>query len=816
MRNIGTNLVLSVLLAFVACPLYGAAPLGIFEDHLDVGEPNIPGSADFQNGTYTVDAVGATIGRDSLTDQFHFVYKKMKGSFAIQGAPTPMDNVGWGGLMIRQDLDPDSVHASLLMTSDAAKQGTEALEFSVYPVFRSMKGGATKWQGDPEPGGLTNNHTGPLRIERFGNSFYFYTFNTKGNKFLIRTEVVPMDDEVWVGLAATAEDATAYGTFEFDKVTIEEYPLSVTRTFPVDTYQKGATLSPVTLTAEVRAGQVSDATVVETLPPGAISSNIKVSAGTFSIGSDGTISWILAGLTGTASLTYDLKVAQFDSISFPGTFTNGVNPKSFIGGDDVLPKISTFPTEHDPIVIDPNYTTVIQAEQGVPSTENGWALLLDPRNLSGITAECMGSNSQTVLAFPITILQEGTYYIFGKVRGDDGNSDSFHFSVDDLPAGDDSSRWNINGDKKYAIRWVSSESPVTTQRSFLLTKGDHTLYLGERESDTSIDWLAITMTKNLNLGTFSELTKSITAVRVLPDLPGAIPSSVEVKVSLSVRQGVSLDAMVQETPPPGWAIASVSPGAGKAQVDGGKIIWTIPQAKNEVVLTYTVTPKAGDKVGFFVGQATDQSYSYTIDVAGNQYFPVTLNFEPLTNPINVGDGVVFLQAENAHAFTGQMAVRPDAGLTSQFYVIALSSGVANGKTTDQEITFKLNMLKTGTYYLFANCRAENSQSNSFYAGFDVNFVNLAESDDYGYLIPSYGAFVRSWFQTYNPGGFFWDITGVPRPFELTAGLHTLSWHSRNVNAKVDWIAITTDPTLDINAVEPGQTPPTGVESYMLY
>ena len=112
MRGMGVILGLSFFSLGIAFPLFGAEPVGIFEDSVDIGDPSIPGFAKFQDGKYTVDAVGETIGLESFSDQFHFVYKKMTGSFAIQGTPVPLDNVGRGGLMIRQDLDPDSVRAS--------------------------------------------------------------------------------------------------------------------------------------------------------------------------------------------------------------------------------------------------------------------------------------------------------------------------------------------------------------------------------------------------------------------------------------------------------------------------------------------------------------------------------------------------------------------------------------------------------------------------------------------------------------------------------------------------------------------------------
>ncbi len=513
MRGLAMRLGLSFLSISIIYPLWGAEPVGIFEDSVDVGEPSIPGFAKYEVGKYIVDAVGETIGLEALNDQFHFVFKKMTGNFAIQGTPVPLDNVGRGGLMIRQDLDPDSVHASLMLTSEAAKEWEEALEFSVFPTFRSLKGGGTKRQGDPEPGGLTNAHTGPIRLERIGNSFYFYTVNATGKKILIRTEIVPMTDEVYAGLAATAEMPDGLGTFEFSNVTIEEYPVAVIRQFPAGTHQKGKTLSPITLTAAARAGLVADVTVAEPAPLGTSIANAKASAGTLSAAPDGTVSWFLSGLSGTAVLTYDLKWELYDSVAFSGTFHDGLHPKSYTGGDAVLAPAFAFSLDYTPTPVDPAGVTLLQAERGVPNTDtDAWSLMLDSRILSGIAAVAVNSNVQSALEFPITITQEGTYYIFGKVRGDDGNSDSFYLEVDDLPAGDNITVWDLTGDKRYVVMWATGRNEnasASIRRSFDLAVGEHSIFLSGRENDASIDWLAITMKSNQNINTYVERPKPV-------------------------------------------------------------------------------------------------------------------------------------------------------------------------------------------------------------------------------------------------------------------------------------------------------------------
>ena len=115
-------------------------PVGIFDDNQDIGEPGIPGMVEYDEGSgqYLVDAVGATISNRSITDEFHYAFKEMSGSFAIESNPWPLDDMGRGGLMIRQSLDQDSIHISLLMTSGPESDGNSDLG-SVFPTFSYAK-----------------------------------------------------------------------------------------------------------------------------------------------------------------------------------------------------------------------------------------------------------------------------------------------------------------------------------------------------------------------------------------------------------------------------------------------------------------------------------------------------------------------------------------------------------------------------------------------------------------------------------------------------------------------------------------------------
>ena len=175
-----------------------------------------------------------------------------------------------------------------------------------FQPFRTLKGGGSIRDGDPfdRPGGFTDEHTGPIRLERIGNSIHFYTQNSAGEWLWLQSEAAAFDETVLAGLAATAENTNEISYFEFTDVKIIELPLNVMRSLPTDSLEKGATLSGVTLTTKARLQAVT-ATINEILPMGATASNVQSSAGEITLTDDGDINWVLTGFDGEATLTYE-------------------------------------------------------------------------------------------------------------------------------------------------------------------------------------------------------------------------------------------------------------------------------------------------------------------------------------------------------------------------------------------------------------------------------------------------------------------------------------------------------------------------------
>src|ERR1044071_6325193 len=87
-------------------------PVGMFEHQQDIGDPKIKGSVIYNNDdqTYTVSAGG--INMWATSDQFHFLWKKIKGDFTITAT---VRFIGKGtdphrkiGIIAREKLSADS------------------------------------------------------------------------------------------------------------------------------------------------------------------------------------------------------------------------------------------------------------------------------------------------------------------------------------------------------------------------------------------------------------------------------------------------------------------------------------------------------------------------------------------------------------------------------------------------------------------------------------------------------------------------------------------------------------------------------------
>jgi TolB protein len=199
-----------ILLIALSFPTFSQTPVGVFENHQDIGRVKHPGSATFSKNTdtYTIKASGTNIWGSK--DEFHFVWKKMKGNFivtaqvALEGKGVdPHRKLGW---MVRTDLDSNSANINAVVHGD----GLTSLQ------YRKTKGGEFEESRSP----LTS--TNVVQLERRGGK-YIMSVAEFGKPFIV-SEVsdISLGDEVYVGLFVCSHnpDVTESGTFTNVRITI--------------------------------------------------------------------------------------------------------------------------------------------------------------------------------------------------------------------------------------------------------------------------------------------------------------------------------------------------------------------------------------------------------------------------------------------------------------------------------------------------------------------------------------------------------------------------------------------------------------------
>lgn len=180
----------------------------------DVGAVGITGSATYSTSTsaFTVTASGEWIA--SYSDEMHFVYQPWSGDgtfvarvSGISGGYNPQ-----AGVMVRESLDANSPEAF------AGIQGSNTAN-ATYFWYRPTLGASTSDEWDEYP--ATNTTPNWLKLTRSGNSFTAYE-SVDGVSWgqVGASQTIPMAQDVYVGLAATAYSNTSSTTITFDNVCI--------------------------------------------------------------------------------------------------------------------------------------------------------------------------------------------------------------------------------------------------------------------------------------------------------------------------------------------------------------------------------------------------------------------------------------------------------------------------------------------------------------------------------------------------------------------------------------------------------------------
>lgn len=114
------------LIFLIACcfslEVFCQNPVGVFENHQDIGNPKKPGSAVFDQATQEYKLTGAGYNIWFGRDEFHFAFKKLKGDFILTAnfqfvgkGTDPHRKIGW---MVRSTLDDNASHISATVHGD--------------------------------------------------------------------------------------------------------------------------------------------------------------------------------------------------------------------------------------------------------------------------------------------------------------------------------------------------------------------------------------------------------------------------------------------------------------------------------------------------------------------------------------------------------------------------------------------------------------------------------------------------------------------------------------------------------------------------
>jgi len=194
-----------VLLSFFLCigciiSIAQKNPVGIFEDHKDIGNPKIKGDVVYNQSeqSYSIKAGGYNIwfGRD----EFQYAYNKIKGDFILTAnmkmvgkGTDPHRKIGW---MVRASEQEDAAQMSATVHGD----GLTALQ------WRRLRGA---YMRDPQDELFSvKKNIEIIQLERLGKMFIMRVANPgEPLQEIGRTDLIDMPDEVLAGLFVCSHNA---------------------------------------------------------------------------------------------------------------------------------------------------------------------------------------------------------------------------------------------------------------------------------------------------------------------------------------------------------------------------------------------------------------------------------------------------------------------------------------------------------------------------------------------------------------------------------------------------------------------------------
>ncbi len=165
-----------------------SSTLGIFENQINIGNPLIKGTTEYNSDTQEYTLSGAGINMWGTSDQFQYLYTSIQGDFILRAhikfvgdGADPHRKIGW---IIRENLNGNSAHVNASIHGD----GLTSLQ------FRRKEGAIT------EEISSENNAPDVVQLERRGDSYYMSTAKFGMPFRVVKIEDVTLRNEVFVGL----------------------------------------------------------------------------------------------------------------------------------------------------------------------------------------------------------------------------------------------------------------------------------------------------------------------------------------------------------------------------------------------------------------------------------------------------------------------------------------------------------------------------------------------------------------------------------------------------------------------------------------
>ncbi len=309
-----------------------AKPIGIFDNHMDIGAVGGEGDATLNSDTGEYQVIGSGADIWGGADEFHFAYSEINGAFRLR-ATVYVEGIdssdGWmkAALMCRDSLAADAVHYDTLVRGS---------DLGVDAQWRTSPGAGS---GSTSANMLTtDSQFGQLEIVRMGDtvSTYYFDINTE-EWTLYDTRTINFTDPVYAGLAVTSHSDGQWSVGYYTGVELEIFPFGASRSVSADSVAPGGSVD-VTVALDVSEGETTDFTIVEQYPEGTSVSNVNATVGEADDDGSGTITWTGSGVSEDGTLTYRLNIPSDmgGTVALSGTYDDGAGYSGDLGQSELL------------------------------------------------------------------------------------------------------------------------------------------------------------------------------------------------------------------------------------------------------------------------------------------------------------------------------------------------------------------------------------------------------------------------------------------------------------------------------------------------